>query len=292
MVELWETRFIISHFYASGIPFPTGRLDFGPFIRLVKEDDRCIACVAVKGDDPLRETCEQTISRIASVYALVSGFSPETERDGATGISSLEDLGNAKRPTMKLTATVRYTPKQMRKYSARLHRNWQRTAKVWKKLERALEEKVFLRLGLAYYYQSGLPSIPREEAFIDAAIGLEAIFNDGAQDIKYKLAARGALVLSCSRHPDAKGSFKSLKDLYDKRNNLVHGQPSKKMAVSHQDLTLIRRLLHGSLSSYLALGLSRTKREINGFIDQALIDHQARKQLRIEIRKGLARLEL
>lgn len=292
MGKLWETRFTLSDFDASGIPFPTESLDFSPSLRLVKRDEDCVACFAVKGDDPLFESCEERISRIISVYALVSGFSATTKLDGASGISGLEDLGNPKRPHVKISVTAEYRPEQTERHTSRLLNNWRKTARIWKLLEHALDEKMFLRLALAYYYQSGLSSIRREEAFIDAAIGLEAMFNDGPQDIKYKLAVRGALVLSCSDHPDAKDAFKSLRDLYDKRNHLVHGQPSKKVEVHHQDLVLIRRLLHGSLRACVPLGLSMTKLEISQLVDQALIDHQALRQLKADMTKGLMILEL
>jgi hypothetical protein len=293
MAQLWEIRYGITHFYVSNIPFPTEQLVLDDDILLVKRDKGCTACLALESeyDDVfLFGEAENVLQEIANVYALVSGFSVELDSQGATGIKSLEELGIPK-PILDVKTEALYSPDKAKELSAKLLNHWQMTKRIWRKLRERLEQEnaLFLKLALLYYFQSGRSSMPIEEAFVDAAMGLEAMFNDGPQDIRYKLAVRGAMVLFCSGHPDAKDSFTTLKKLYDKRNKLVHGS---ERSVDPDDLRLIRSLLRGCLRACLGLGLSMNKPQINELIDEAMIEPEARKKLETEISEGFSSLGL
>jgi hypothetical protein len=124
-------------------------------------------------------------------------------------------------------------------------------------------------------------------------IGLEALFNDGPQDIGYKLAIRAALLLSSLRKQDNDDLFKSLKDVYGKRINIVHG--IKREVVTWGDYHLARQYLRDSLKSCLALAqtmrLDGDKKGILSLIDQALVNPSAHKKLSIAVKKGLAHLD-
>ena len=292
MKRLWERRFAISQFDVSGVPFPAKVLKFDPRIRLIASgDEECTACIAFDAEEPSLDGLEQkTMFEIANVYSLLSGFSIQVKPLGARTINSLKELGGPYRPlTVKVKA--QYPARKLRKYSQNLLAEWQRTTKVWARLRSTFKrtDRRFLKLAIGYYYQSGLHSIPLEEAFVDAAIGLEALFNDGPQDIAYKLAVRGALVLRCLDHTDAGSQFQSLKELYKKRNEIVHGTGGK---LEPDDQYRIRRLLRSSLKGCLALGLEYNKSAIISLIDEAVIDDAARSKLKKEIKSGVSTLGL
>jgi hypothetical protein len=119
-------------------------------------------------------------------------------------------------------------------------------------------------------------------------IGLEALFNDGPQDIGWKLAVRAALLLSCFSKEGNKDVFNSLRGLYGRRINIVHG--IKREVVTWTDYHSVRGYLRNSLKSCLALGLDCDKEGILSLIDQALVNPSARERLSSAVKEGIARL--
>jgi hypothetical protein len=263
-------------------------VSIGDSIRILSKGDKeeCWAAIAIEAEnvDELREreqVAEQTIAEIANIYAVVTGFSMRFEHDGANGMKSLADLGKPPVMTGIISMEVRYLKERREELQRKLMAGWEQTRLLWNRMQGRLGEKngQFLRVALSYYYQSGLPpAIPLEEAFVDATIGLEALYNESPQDISYKLASRGALLLSCTGQE--KNCFQTLKDLYNLRNNIVHG---KGKTVENAQVEKIRELLSKSIRPCLALGLELDKPKIIELIDQAMIEPSARQELIKEI---------
>lgn len=292
--ELLQARFDLRRCFLSGVPL-LEPIIFGDNIRILRSGDKgdCWAAVAIEVENREELTkktamAEESVTEIANLYAFVSSFSIHSEYSGSEGMQSLDDLG--KPPKYKLAVAVesRYSKEQLEKYQRKLMENWELTKRLWSKLQARLRDKngQFLRVALIYHYQSGLPpAIPLEEAFIDAAIGLEALYNESPQDISHKLAVRGALILSCSGEKE--NYFLTLKELYNKRNKIVHGTGE---TIEYDDLQKIRGLLRKSIRLCLALGLDKNKADIIKFIDRALIEPDAREELKKEIAQQSADL--
>lgn len=126
---------------------------------------------------------------------------------------------------------------------------------------------------------------------------MEALFNEGPSDIKYKLSHRAAFLLSlCDMDPIE--AFENIKVLYNKRSKLVHGGGS----LNHDpDRHLISKYTRRSIIIFMIL-LSNEKRqniskknrknEILKEIDHAMLNEEMRSSLKKEINKGLKNFKL
>ncbi|MGA8905206.1 MAG: hypothetical protein WB661_09390 [Candidatus Bathyarchaeia archaeon] len=279
MVRLWESRFSISNCYYSGVPLPRS-VEINPTVRILRTDNQGNGkvVIALWSEEPiLFEKSEKTVRNIAELYSLITGFSFRYRSAGATGINSLDDLGKP-HPTVSIRGVqTTYTKMQLRKHSAALAKRWKRTCDIWDKLHENLEtsKRQYLRVALFSHYQSGLsPPMPLEDAYVNATIGLEALYNENPQDISYKLAIRGALILTASTKSTSReeSHFRALKRLYNKRNAIVHGKGAK---VAYGELLLVRSYLRESLRSSLALNLD--KEDLISTIDDAITDQEAKR---------------
>jgi hypothetical protein len=295
MTTLYERTFTISDFYASGIAFPFERLEFDPRVCFRKKnDEHCTACIAVESEEPLSDKrSEEMITDVATIYSLVTNHSFHLQPGGAHELTSLEKLGRGPRMSTILTIEPVYSKEDLQRHSAKLAAGWEKTRDVWSKVKQVLDDRQFLRRSLFYYYRSGLIPLQSYErdldaAFVDAVIGLEALFNDGPQDIGWKLAVRAALLLSCFSKRGNKDVFNSLRGLYGRRINIVHG--IKREVVTWSDYQSAREYLRDSLKSCLALGLDSDKEGILSLIDQALVNPSTREKLSSAVKEGLARL--
>jgi hypothetical protein len=105
-----------------------------------------------------------------------------------------------------------------------------------------------------------------ELEFIMLMIALEALFNDGKQELRYKIS-RGCAVLLGKTQAESKKIYEDLKELYNKRSTLVHlGDKSK---LSEFDTILLKNYVRRGL--FRAIELNLTKQNLakklteNGF---------------------------
>lgn len=95
-------------------------------------------------------------------------------------------------------------------------------------LELMNQEKHYLQLP-ARRLQFGGERSRLEDSLIDYMIGLESLLGEGNAEISYRMAMRGAVILS-SGSTGRFNKFKNLRNLYDLRSKIVHGvfvEPSK-----------------------------------------------------------------
>lgn len=93
-----------------------------------------------------------------------------------------------------------------------------------------------------------------ELEFITLMIAFEALFNDGKQELRNKVA-RGCAVLLGKTKAASREIFKEVRDLYDKRSVLVHtGDKSK---ISHTDVLRLKNYARQSLARVVQLGLTK-----------------------------------
>ena len=114
----------------------------------------------------------------------------------------------------------------------------------------------YLQLALETFEQT-FRVVQNELEFLSLMICLEALLNDGASELRYKLARSTAVLLGESR-TDAETIFKNVKQLYDKRSMLVHSGSKKTLTVS--DTLLLRTYVRGILRKLVPL--DRKKEDI------------------------------
>lgn len=102
--------------------------------------------------------------------------------------------------------------------------------------------------------------------FISLMMAMEAIFNDGKNELRNKVSRGGAVLLGKNIN-SSRRIFSDLKKLYDIRSSLVHtGDISK---IGNEELLLLRSYVRQSLLRVMELNLSKQSLSIqlseNGF---------------------------
>ena len=267
------------------------KLDAGFLIK--RDGDESAVCyLAVPHDDATYFLkAENKVLSFMHVYSMLSGFSPTIASMGGQSIRSAEELGIS--PGIKIGGrlTVRYTPEQIKENLNLVRKSWDKSASLTPKINRLLQSKQnqYLRLAMFQQYESGKFDTPADNRFVTACIGLEALFNDGPQDISYKLAARTTLLLSTASTKLA-CTMSEIKKLYTKRNNIVHGIGQE--VAEYQDCERLRLILRETLKPLLALSLNNSKDQSMTKIDEALVTPDGKAKLKEEIALGLSSLGL
>ena len=160
-----------------------------------------------------------------------------------------------------------------------------------------VENNRFMQIAFEYFYDSQDKFVYTDDGLISAMISLEALFNDGGGDIKYKLAQRASLILGLNGF-DPHEVFDNVKAFYDIRSNLVHGSGSKKSNVERYNVSNYTRR---ALTSFLILlsedgrrksQSKNTKQNLIKEIDRAILDIEKRKLLEKEIKSGMKYFKL
>ncbi len=113
----------------------------------------------------------------------------------------------------------------------------------------------YLAFALDNYNQSYRVA-QRPLEFISLMLAFEAIFNDGKQELRNKVA-RGCAVLLGRSKDESRRVFKDVKDLYDKRSVLVHtGDVSK---IREAEIQMLHSYVRRSLAQAVTLNLPKEK---------------------------------
>lgn len=152
-------------------------------------------------------------------------------------------------------------------------------------------ENDFLAISLDYFYQSRSGSMYSDSALIGSVVSLEALFNEGPNDIKYKLALRASALLGMLGS-DPIELFEQLQNIYKVRSNLVHGVGGSVPSELVSDLPNINRrvisvfLILLSNEERRAIGKKKRKKALMQEIDYALLNKEKYMNLKREIKKG------
>ncbi len=160
-------------------------------------------------------------------------------------------------------------------------------------LEKTVKENRFLEIATDYFHDSRSKSVFSDEGFISGMICIEALYNDGASALKYKVSLRAAFLLGL-KGLDPTNVFKQLGKLYDIRSTLVHGGESKESYSRERDeLTQYARFSIIIFSILLksrkrcVLKKKERKQALLREIDLAMLDVSKRESLHKEIEKGI-----
>jgi hypothetical protein len=151
----------------------------------------------------------------------------------------------------------------------------------------------FLNVALDYYFKSGTVTLEYSDtsSFVDTCISLEALYNESGDDLRYKISHRLAFILSFDNFQSS-NSFYNAKQIYKKRNQIVHGRTGKP---DDKYLQQIRSYARRSCICFLILccnRLGQTSKKLlenllGEIIDEAMLDLSKREDLRKEIVEGM-----
>lgn len=255
-------------------------------ILLEKKNEKLFVYVLGKEDD----RGEQRVVPYLWMSCLISSNAPELSVGSGASLASPDELGTV--PLITATVSVslpdvavgdieQYAPKFLR-FIGKLH----------DKYIDVVKENDFLAIALDYFYEAEKKFVYNNEGFISAMISMEALFNEGPSDIKYKLSHRAAFLLGLSGLDSLK-AFEKLKVFYNNRSKLVHGGGNLK---HDPDRYLVSMYIRRALIIFMILlknnnrrskSVKKRKIEILREIDYAMLDEDRSKSLKNEITKGL-----
>jgi hypothetical protein len=263
-------------------------------ILLKKKGDKLIAYVLDDGTNSHKHG--EKLAPYLWMFSLVSFRTPELRSRGGHSISSKDALGddsilvtssfNMRLPNDAVGEIESYAPDFLR-FVRDLHDRY----------HDVVEENEFSRIALEFFYESERKSIRTSEGFINAVISLEALFNEGPSDIRYKLSHRAAFLLGlCGMDPEV--TFEKLKDMYNMRSKIVHGggslsqDPERYVLAQYTRRALMIFLILLSKSKRRKERRKERKIKILKEVDYAMLDEGKRKSLKNEIDRGLGGFRL
>lgn len=260
---------------------------------LDKKDDKLHAYLL--GDDTIPSRNEEKITPYLRISSLITNNAPDLEGGSGVGISSKEELGT--KPIYSTSFFSSFPEEAIADIENYAHKFIGFIRKLHDMYIDIVTENKFVEMALDYFYESQKKFVYSNEGFISAMISMEALFNEGSSDIKYKISHRAAFLLGlCGINPVE--AFEKLKDFYKKRNNLVHGVAT----LTHDpDRHFVSKYTRRSIIIFLILlkneerrKLSRKNRKIEMLkeIDYAMLNEEKRKSLKKEINKGLKDFKL
>lgn len=248
--------------------------------------------VHILGDRESRYQNSEHITQYLRIASLISGNQTELIDRGGFSLDSKKEFG--KRPKFQLlhTKLTQHIPDEIAsdiedqapkfiRFIGKIHRDY----------AQIIEANGFIGLAMSFFYNAS-QSLYSTEGFVNSAICLESLFNDGPSDIKYKLAQRASLLIGmCGIDPI--GTAEKISHLYNIRSKIVHGTETK---LQFEDAAQINEYARLSVVLFLILlnnekrkGIKKSERKTNILkeIDFAMLDETRRRPLKLEIQKGL-----
>ncbi len=97
----------------------------------------------------------------------------------------------------------------------------------------------------------------RNLSFLSLMISLETLFNPGRQELRYRVSRNTAVILGKEKE-DSEKIFREIKNLYDKRSDIVH--TGKSNTINEEDLLKLRHYVRESIKVINNIG--ETKDEL------------------------------
>jgi len=97
----------------------------------------------------------------------------------------------------------------------------------------------------------------RNLSFLSLMISLETLFNQGRQELRYRVSRNMAVILGKEKE-DSEKIFREIKNLYDKRSDIVH--TGKSNTINEEDLLKLRHYVRESIKVINNIG--ETKDEL------------------------------
>jgi hypothetical protein len=152
----------------------------------------------------------------------------------------------------------------------------ERAQAILEVLETEPRQTAFLRNAFHYAFVASQAD-RNEDKLINLVISIEALYLLEPLELSYRLSHRVASLLAASEEERAR-IFDKVRDLYDKRSRIVHGNTE---AVSDEDMAELARYVTRSMLAFCPLiQIHGTKDKIIRLMDQSVLSSDARERLR------------
>jgi len=282
---LWEIRFILS-----GLPLPEDEVIVNDKLRFAKlsgkeENLRLPARGYVKvigKRAQVNSIAERYLKDFIGLYSnMVRSVIRIIRDDGASELPSrfvppgTKYLGAMSRTVRLFMGTSRRKEE--------LNKSLRLTAKMMEAIDLDRKSMTFLRIALDYFLTSKTTE-EKDDKLISCMIAIEALFGE-KDELKYRISHRVACLLG-ENDDSREDVFNKMKDLYDKRSDLVHGRET---IVSWDDIKKIQAYLRNSIDCFLVLSQRYSRGRFLQALDNAVVNNKKRKELQEECEKLLHR---
>jgi len=113
-----------------------------------------------------------------------------------------------------------------------------------------MPENEYLKLAIEQFNNSYV-AVSLESAFLNLMISLEALYTKSNQELSFRLARNCAILLG-TNYENSQMIFRDIKELYNKRNKLIHGK-SKQREVAQEDVHKCNNYVRSSIKKFIGL---------------------------------------
>lgn len=248
--------------------------------------------VYLLGDDEERFENDAKILPYLKFSSLLSSNAPILKGGGGGSLTSKKEFGKESRGLTISIGKTMWPDEAIKKVEKHAPDFLKQIRTITNRYDKIVKENQFLQIALDYFYDSETKFVYSDEGFVSVMICLEALFNDGPFDIKYKLAHRAGFLLGL-RNFDSKDVFENLKNFYDYRSGLVHGggpttyDPDRYKISRYARLSTIIFAILLKNPKRKKISKKKRKKELLKEIDYAMLDISKRNVLQKEIEKSI-----
>lgn len=268
-------------------------------IFLEKKEDKLVVFILGNENDDSSHIDERILPFV-KVSSLFANNAPTLKGGGGGSIQSREEFGEK-----KLSLTIREMPTVLPKQT--IKEIEQHAPTFLKQIITVHDEYIpiinknqFLEIALGHFHDSQVKSVYTNDGFINVMMSLEALYNDGESDIRYKLTQRASFLLGLAQTDLSPAEVsEELKKAYNYRSKLVHGGKvpiapnlDRYKISSYARLSIILMSILLKNPKRKTTSKDRRKKELLNEIDNAMLICSKRRPLEDEITNCLQDFKL
>lgn len=113
-----------------------------------------------------------------------------------------------------------------------------------------MPESEYLKLAIEQFNNSYV-AVSLESSFLNLMMSLEALYTKSNQELSFRLRRNCAILLG-TNYENSQMIFRDIKELYDKRNKLIHGK-SKQGEIKQEDVHKCSNYVRSSIKKFIEL---------------------------------------
>ena len=286
-MPIWDKCFVIGRLTITGIPFPHERIEIDNNMVLKRckgELGWCEAHIRVEtkegeelfASESIR-AAQKRILDFVSIYTLTTYHEPTFKEAGASMMKESDHLGDAICGFAR--ATVTYPEEEKKKHIERESGLLAEVIRYFKSNEKILIDNSWLRNALRYFYFAAT-SDRLEDRLINMVVSLESLFfgREDRGELRYRLSFRAAaLIGNLFDDKTTADVFDEIKELYDKRCDVVHGRVTK---VTQDDVSKLKTYTRRAIKAFVLMLHTESKEKILKMLDHCLVEKESADKLR------------
>ena len=253
--------------------------------------------VYLLGDDQNTFGNDKKILPYLKISSLITSNAPILKGGGGGSLQSKKEFGKKSRGIFTADLSIKWPKEAVKKAEKHAPKFLKQIRKIHNKYEKTIEENQFLQIAVDYFYDSETKFVYSDDGFVSVMISLEALYNEASNDIRYKLAHRAGFLLGLRKFNSIE-VFENLKNFYNYRSKLVHGEgptaydPDRYKISEYARVSIIFFTILLKNPKRRKIGKKKRKGELLKEIDYAMLDISKRKSLQKEIEKGVKDFKL